>query len=106
MKFAVHIINAQSIRNINETPIKITISIVNDFEIPNKKFEIRPSVIGSKIDAVNFRKRLKITMFKIGTKTVENTIKSPESPIAFFIRTLLAIIILKPSARYPPKIGM
>ena len=70
------------------------------------KFGILLSLIGSTIAATNFNPNDKTTKLTIGAMMVNKNNKSPTPPTAFFINILLANIKLKPSDKYPPKIGM
>ena len=64
-------------------------SIVIDFEVDDKKFDIFVLPIGCKTADINFNSKLQITISKIGDKMVVIIIKTPTRPIEFLINTVL-----------------
>ena len=101
-----HIISPVQTKYANEKAKIMLESIVKLFAVLDIKLVTLGSATDSIMPATRESPNLKITIFKTGEIIVKNITIKPEYPIAFLINTLLAIIILKPSARYPPTIGI
>lgn len=84
----------------------MTMGIIKTFAMEEIKLEILLSFMGCKTAPVNFKENINKIICNKGIKIVENKIKTPQVPIAFFINKQLAKIKFNPSLKYPPTIGI
>ena len=103
---AENIIIITSINNMNVTANTETNNIEIIFRKSIKNPIIVLSAIGSIIADIKFNPKLKIIIFSNGDNIIETNINNTITPKLFFIKTQLVNIKSKPSAKYPPKIGI
>ena len=80
-------------------------SIVIDFAVADKKFDVLLFPIGCKTADTSFNIKLKITISISGDIIVETTSNTPTNPTEFLINMVLERIKSIPSDKYPPIIG-